>query len=305
MEEKGQTVGNRDEKNTFLTKWIERIDKRPTLYFIVAILVYMFINNTINATSVWMEVTRDGEAQISLWEPFVWEYSSLIANVIVLPFLMMFWRAYPLRFEAPLKQVGAHILVSLLYAISHVVLMVLLRELIYSLANGNYSFGPWLREFFYEYRKDVWGYLFVLMLFTLFKMLYSRLKGEANFLNDSPSTSDDSKQTVKFPEYLLVRKLDKEFLLKTNEIEWMESSGNYVNLYSNNRIYPLRGTLTEMTDKLSSKFTRIHRSYSVNHDAIESISYQPSGDGEITLKNGQQLNLSRRYKDAFKQNLSL
>jgi DNA-binding LytR/AlgR family response regulator len=98
-----------------------------------------------------------------------------------------------------------------------------------------------------------------------------------------------------------VRKLDKEFLVKVDDIDWLESSGNYVNLHSKGRIYPLRATLANTVDLLQHKgFSRIHRSLAINHHAIHSISYDPSGDGEILLNSGEKLNLSRRFKDEFR-----
>ena len=107
------------------------------------------------------------------------------------------------------------------------------------------------------------------------------------------------------PKHFLVKKLDKEFLVKVEDIEWIESSGNYVNLHSNGRIYPLRSTLTKISERLAcAHFSRVHRSFAVNHQAIDNISYQGSGDGEITLKGGKRLALSRRYKDEFKKALS-
>lgn len=103
------------------------------------------------------------------------------------------------------------------------------------------------------------------------------------------------------PEHFLVRKLDKEFLVKVVDIDWLESSGNYVNLHSKGRIYPLRATLANTVELLQHKgFSRIHRSLAVNHHAIHSISYDPSGDGEILLNSGERLNLSRRFKDEFR-----
>lgn len=99
----------------------------------------------------------------------------------------------------------------------------------------------------------------------------------------------------------LVKKLGKEFIVKVSDIDWLESSGNYVNLHSGERIYPLRATLTQLSKQLEAQgFCRIHRSHAVKLDAIESITPLPSGDSEITLHSGKKLNLSRRYKEQFK-----
>ena len=138
----------------------ERFEKHKPRYIALLIFTYLFINNSINATSEWMETTRDGSPEFSLWEPFVWEYSSAISNLFLLPVLFFCWQRVPLRLTGILRQIAQHLVLSLLFALAHVSIMVWIRELVYWLAESRYDFGPILREFFYEYRKDVWGYLF-------------------------------------------------------------------------------------------------------------------------------------------------
>ncbi len=283
---------------------IERIDKHKVLYGYLAIAAYLLINNTINVSTVWMEHSRDGNPGIGLWEPITWEYSSAISSFVLLPLLFWMFQRFPLRFGAIKRQLMIHLAGTLVFSIAHVTIMVSLRELVYWLMGGNYDFGNWSREFFYEYQKDAWGYVFWLFIYQMVQFIYSRLKGEA-----SPIAESEEQATTQFeqqtPQHFLLKKLDQEFLVKVSEIEWIESAGNYVNLHSKGRIYPLRATLSNICDRLQQTgFSRIHRSHAVNHTAIEHISYQPSGDGEVQLKSGLKLNLSRRYKDNFKQALT-
>ena len=270
---------------------------------------YLFIPNTINALSVWTEQNRQGAADIALWEPFCWEYTSELAVLILAPAMVNWFGYIPPRFTHIPRQLVFHFAASLVFSLLHVLLMVWFREFIYWVNSGHYQFGHFWSEFTYEYRKDLWGYINFYVLFQIYQFVYSRLKGEANLISSEPQP-DNTKQPglpaqamlAAVPEHLLVKKLDKEFLVKVSEIEWMESAGNYVNLHSKGRIYPLRGTLTNTVDKLQSAgFSRIHRSYAVKHEAIDNISYGHSGDGEIILTNGHKLTLSRRYKDGFKQ----
>jgi DNA-binding LytR/AlgR family response regulator len=193
---------------------------------------------------------------------------------------------------------------------------------------------------FYEYRKDVWGYLFFLGLYQLLQFVYHRLTGDATLMSGDDELAPDltapnrtvermtntgagqssSEPVTKVeqqgnvsaatiptaarshtPQHFLVKKLDREFLVAISDIEWLEACGNYVNLHSKGRIYPLRATLSQTMLQLEIQgFSRIHRSFAVNHRHIDNISYQPSGDGELVLKNGQQLALSRRFKDQFR-----
>ncbi|MDC8832450.1 LytR/AlgR family response regulator transcription factor [Alteromonas gilva] len=286
-----------------------RIDRHPQRYALLAIAFYLFLNNTVNATSTWMESTRHGETSLSMWEPFVWEYSSALSTLLCLLPLFWFWRRYPLRFARPGKQLAMHLLASLVFSVCHVVLMVGMRELVYSGVGGDYNFGPWLREFVYEYRKDLLGYVNFLVLFQLCRFAYSRIKGEANFIGENAPNRDAAglndvshNHSSAPPEHLLVKKLDKEFLVNVADIEWMESSGNYVNLHAAGSVYPLRSTLSKLTDTLAERgFIRVHRSYAVNRHKITSVSYNNSGDGDVMLSNGRQVNLSRRYKDKLKQ----
>ena len=277
-----------------------RFDRHPRLFVGLALTVYLLINNGINATSDWMEASRNGNTPaFSLWEPFVWEYTSAASTLICLVVLFYGFRVFPLSFSHIPRQIGIHLLMTIVYSLAHVGLMVMGRKVIYWLAGSHYEFGALFSELLYEYRKDAWGYVFWLILFQVYQFIYSRLKGEASIVDETEETTDTST-----PEHLLVKKLDKEFLVKVDDIEWLEASGNYVNLHSNGRIYPLRSTLSGLLPRIEEKgFSRIHRSYGVNLEMIDSISPSPSGDGIIRLKSGQTLALSRRYKDAFKQKL--
>jgi hypothetical protein len=291
--------------NAVAKNWFELFDQHKVLYSYLLFALYLLINNSINASSVWMEHHRDPFSTLQWWEPLVWEYSSAIGTLILTPFLVWFFNKVPPRFNALRWQLSLHFVVSLLFCIGHIGLMVALRKLVYGLLDRGYDFGPLAREFFYEYRKDVWGYLFLFALFHIAQFVYRRLKGDAMLIgaeqNEDTQDTKASHQSNASPEHFLVRKLDKEFLVKVDDIDWLESSGNYVNLYSKGRIYPLRATLANTVELLQHKgFSRIHRSLAVNHHAIDSISYDPSGDGEILLNSGERLNLSRRFKDEFR-----
>lgn len=233
----------------------------------------------------------------------MWEYSSAFSTLLLCPLLFYWFNRYPLKLTSFRRQLLAHLLGSLLFCMLHVSIMVALRELVYYWNGGNYNFGPLLREFFYEYRKDVWGYIWFLLSYQLLMFGYSRLKGEAHQLDMAEDSAEEkaAQKSLKAPEHFLVKKLDKEFLIRSDDIEWLEASGNYVNLHSNGRIYPLRATLSSTLELLSSKgFSRVHRSMAVKHSAIDSIQYDSSGDGDILLKSGKKLALSRRYKEALR-----
>jgi len=176
---------------------------------------------------------------------------------------------------------------------------VLIRKLVYWSQTLDYNFGNVWIEFFYEFRKDLWSFIFILMFIKGYGFIISRLQGEANPI----AVGEEESITQRF-DRLLVKKLGKEFIVKVEDIEWLESSGNYVNLHIKGRIYPTRATLTQLISQIEEQgFCRIHRSHAINLNNIESITPLSSGDSEVKLDNGKVLNLSRRYKDAFKSQL--
>jgi len=324
----GDLVEFRDNRWNGVTKtnqqhWLATFEQRPLLYSYLLIGIYLLLNNSINATSVWMEHSRDPLNTLQLWEPFLWEYSSALSTLLLCPFLGWIFSRYPMRLSNFKQLLLTHLLGSLFFSVGHVSLMVGFRTAVYAFMQRGYDFGPLLREFFYEYRKDVWGYVFFFGMYQLLQFVYRRLKGEASLIQTGDDEADPAQpdhqpkyqhndeqhqpQQANHPapatiqSHFLVKKLDKEFLIAIQDIEWLEASGNYVNLHSKGRIYPLRATLSKIMEQLAPQgFSRIHRSFAVNHHAVESISYQPSGDGDILLKTGQQLALSRRFKDEFR-----
>lgn len=174
-------------------------------------------------------------------------------------------------------------------------MMVGLRKLIYVTQGMSYHFGELPVELFYEYRKDAAIDLSIITLIYAYHFIVSRLVGEANLIETGETPAVPSN------DRLLVKKLGKEFIVKVEDIQWLASSGNYVNLHIDERIYPMRSTLSALLDKIGDKgFSRIHRSYGVNLDFIDSITPLPSGDCKLKLKNNTELNLSRRYRDDLK-----
>jgi DNA-binding LytR/AlgR family response regulator len=119
-------------------------------------------------------------------------------------------------------------------------------------------------------------------------------------LLDAPDEGPSLEPVVR-PRRFLVRKLGREFLVAVDDIEWMQASGNYVNLHVRGHDYPLRSTIGGIESKLDpSRFVRIHRSYIANLDQIASIEPLESGDARIHLKDASTLPCSRRYRDALK-----
>jgi len=278
---------------------LQHFQKYKFRYEVLGIFIYLFINGVILATSVIMEANRSGEPSFQLWEPFVWQWSSAIGIILLLPACVWLLKKYPFNWSTLTLSLIIYFVSSIIFSVVHVSVMVAIRELVYWTQSLNYDFGNILIEFFYELRKDIWDFISILIVIKGYGFIVSRLQGEARPI----SVGEEESITQRF-DRLLVKKLGKEFIVKVEDIEWLEASGNYVNLHSKGRIYPTRTTLTQLIAQIEEQgFCRIHRSHAVNLNNIDSITPLSSGDSEVKLNNGKILSLSRRYKDAFKSSL--
>ncbi|HLE32216.1 MAG TPA: LytTR family DNA-binding domain-containing protein [Bacteroidota bacterium] len=96
---------------------------------------------------------------------------------------------------------------------------------------------------------------------------------------------------------ILVKSSGRVFFLRFDEIDWIESSGNYVKLHVGSESHLLRETMTQMEQKLEAgKFVRIHRTTIVNIDRIKELQPWFNGDYIVLLLNGTKLTASRGYK---------
>ena len=131
-----------------------------------------------------------------------------------------------------------------------------------------------------------------------YRFIVSRLISEASIIEEGEDRSQ--------PEYVtrfIVKKLGKEFIVPVKDIDWIEASGNYMNLHVSERCYPLRETMAGLVARLDpAQFARIHRSYVVRLSMIKEIVPQPSGDHSVVLNNGNALKLSRKYRDDLLKN---
>lgn len=294
--------------NSWDEKWSQYLrDTEPKHKYAAFLLlvVYLFINNSINAASSWTEFSRSESNSVALWEPYVWEYSSALSTAILVIPLILAIRVLDKSKKSSAVWLGWHFVFASVFSVSHVVFMVALRKLAYLMSERSYDFGVWVSEFVYEYRKDVWGYITLVTFYYIARFGYQRLIGEASLIKRDTSLPEVESEALALPDYLLVKKLNKEFLVKVSDVQRVEASGNYINLHTHVGVYPLRYTLSRFCEEGAVHgFVRVHRSHAVRIPSIQSITYDDTGDGLITLNNGQAVLLSRRYKDSLKQVLA-
>jgi len=87
-----------------------------------------------------------------------------------------------------------------------------------------------------------------------------------------------------------------------NDIDWIASADNYVELHLDAKSYLLRETLNALEERLPpDRFVRISRSTIVNRERVRSLRRMLHGGYEVTLHNGTRLTLSRRFRGRLPQ----
>lgn len=96
-------------------------------------------------------------------------------------------------------------------------------------------------------------------------------------------------------------KVDKKYILvKIDEIQYLESLGNYVKVWKDGIFLLTPRTLGSFEDQLSIDFIRIHKSFILNKKYVDYLE-----GNTIVLKNGQEIPVGKNYKGMIKQLLDI
>jgi two-component system LytT family response regulator len=102
----------------------------------------------------------------------------------------------------------------------------------------------------------------------------------------------------KYSERLIVKSSGRVFFVRTEEIDWVEASGNYVKIHTKSDAHLLRESMKNMEAKLDPKtFVRIHRSAIVNIDHIKELEPWFHGEYIVIMRDGTRLTASRVFSD--------
>src|SRR5262249_11504619 len=114
---------------------------------------------------------------------------------------------------------------------------------------------------------------------------------------ERPPTPDASTLSRTFVTRFAVKNRDRFVILKANDVDWIESAANYVQLHSNKGIHLLRTALGALESKLDpTMFVRVHRTLIVNVDRVREVIPSEHGDFTIRLEDGTELRMSRSFR---------
>ena len=90
--------------------------------------------------------------------------------------------------------------------------------------------------------------------------------------------------------------------VNADDIEWIESAGNYARVHTGKRCHEIRETLSCLEGKLDPKhFVRVHRSTIVNVRRVREVHRWFHGYHLILLESGQKIRMSRYQHDGAKR----
>lgn len=110
-------------------------------------------------------------------------------------------------------------------------------------------------------------------------------------------TLSQSAGLAKYILTILVKSDDYNVELLIDEIDYIQSEGNYLLFYTNEKIYKSRSTIKQILEELPvSKFVQTHRAFVVNKVKIEKFNKR-----SLVIKNTQ-IPISKNYLNGIYQN---
>jgi DNA-binding LytR/AlgR family response regulator len=113
---------------------------------------------------------------------------------------------------------------------------------------------------------------------------------------------ESSKEEVKLKEdeFIFIRDSNIVRRLRLDNILYAEAMGDYVKLYTPERFYAIHTTLRAVEERLpASSFLRVHRSYLVAIDKIDTL------DGGALVVNGKPLPVADAYRAALNRRMNI
>jgi two-component system, LytTR family, response regulator len=106
----------------------------------------------------------------------------------------------------------------------------------------------------------------------------------------------------RYPQILPIREESGTIRLDVRTIDWIDAAGDYMCVHADGKTYVLRETMKSLEAILDPMvFQRVHRSTIVNVDRVRRLRPHTNGEYFLTLEDGQEIKLSRSYRDRVDQ----
>ena len=130
-----------------------------------------------------------------------------------------------------------------------------------------------------------------------------QIRKQDNLTSDEKLLSllTELKEETKYLRRVAVKEKGKIIFVPTDEIDFIEAQGNYLQLDMGNHSHLIRMRLHLLEQKLdATKFVRIHRSTIINIDRVKEMHPLFNGDQTVIMKSEKRLTMSRNYREKLK-----
>lgn len=274
---------------------LERAADRKAFRFGYGLLVAITLSNLIvNSLSQSDELARRG-AEVPALAPWIWEASSTIAWLGLIPLIYLVQKRFPLDRENWPVWLPVHILATLAVSASHIAIMVTLRKLASPVLVGeSYTFvgsNDLLSTLIYEYRKDALSYALIVFTFAMSRAFEAR---ELELRAAREEARSNHRLTLKCGGKLI--------WLDIADVIWVQAASNYVEVHTQSKDYLARATLKAVERQLNdanSPLVRVHRSYLVNTRQVRELVPTGEGDARLVMLDGSEVPASRTYRESW------
>lgn len=262
-----------------------RVLRTAFMFYLIASLGFWLVNG-LSAAEEWR---RAGESGVWLRALTLEGTSNLVILALFVPVARL-ERRFPVTLERWRTALPVHALGVLAFSAVHVLVMNLLRMGLWPPLFGfEYdSYGGFMGEFGYEFRKDILSYALLLAVLALFREL-----------EDARQRLKATQEDARTDHVITLRSGGREIRLPAHEILSASAAGNYVEVRTPGGVHLARMTLTRLISLLQAADAdpvRLHRSHMASRAALRELIPTGDGDAEARLSDGQTLPVSRGYR---------
>lgn len=124
--------------------------------------------------------------------------------------------------------------------------------------------------------------------------------GRTGIAGSSSAAAEPARSPAPLPR-IAVRARERIVVVPTAELVRIDAEGNYVRLWTAERSWLHKATLTWITARLDpQEFLRVHRSHTVRLRAVRELLPRLHGEFRLRLSDGSEITSGRAYRDAIR-----
>ncbi len=128
--------------------------------------------------------------------------------------------------------------------------------------------------------------------------LLGELSGRPALTLDEALAGDSSLRLTPKDARLAIKDGSQTVRIAPASIRWVDAAGDYMCIHTESETHVLRATMRELEAQLDpALFQRVHRSTIVNMSRVKSFRTHINGEYFLVLDSGNEIKLSRSYKD--------